>query len=403
MAKTVNSFLKMEYWVSTMGSNLSNIMFSIIRSIFDDEPISVADKGLITEDDLSSVLKVASSHDLTHLIAYSLKKNQLFSGKFEQQYETKMFQAVYRYEKMQYEIERISASLEQAKIPFMALKGAVIRKYYPEPWTRTSCDIDILVHEEDFYRAVEALVSDLDYRADSMVHYHDISLFSRSGVHVELHFSIKEKLNDIDNVLSKVWDYSYKDNNSEFHYYQTPEFFVFYHIAHMAHHFIRGGCGVKPFVDMYIIQNKMKYDETMVRKLCRDCGIEKFYDNILQLTEVWFFGKEHTSISMQIENYIFKGGVYGTLENKVTVSRGKKASKVKYALSRIFVSYDLLKDYYLILQKHKWLFPFMQVRRWFSLICGGRLKYGIREMKVNRNISQDNAENMSNFMENVGL
>ena len=160
---------------------------------------------------------------------------------------------------------------------------------------------------------------------------------------------------------------------------------------------------MKPFVDMYIIQNKMKYDETMVRKLCRDCGIEKFYDNILQLTEVWFFGKEHTSISMQIENYIFKGGVYGTLENKVTVSRGKKASKVKYALSRIFVSYDLLKDYYLILQKHKWLFPFMQVRRWFSLICGGRLKYGIREMKVNRNISQDNAENMSNFMENVGL
>ena len=83
-------------------------MFSIIRSIFDDEPISVADKGLITEDDLSSVLKVASSHDLTHLIAYSLKKNQLFSGKFEQQYNTKMFQAVYRYEKMQYEVERIS-------------------------------------------------------------------------------------------------------------------------------------------------------------------------------------------------------------------------------------------------------------------------------------------------------
>jgi hypothetical protein len=62
-----------------------------------------------------------------------------------------------------------------------------------------------------------------------------------------------------------------------------------------------------------------------------------------------------------------------------------------------------IQDYYLILQKHKWLFPFMQVRRWFSLIFGGRLKYGIREMKVNRNISQDNAENMSNFMENVGL
>jgi hypothetical protein len=147
----------------------------------------------------------------------------------------------------------------------------------------------------------------------------------------------------------------------------------------------------------------MKYDEIKVRKFCQNCGIERFYDNILYLTDVWFCNKKHTPISLQIENYILKGGVYGTLENKVTVSQGVKGSKLKYALSRIFVPYDSLKDYYLILQKHKWLFPFMQVRRWFRLIFCGGWKYGIEEMKANRTISQNEVENMRDFIEKVGL
>ncbi|MBO4954226.1 MAG: nucleotidyltransferase family protein, partial [Clostridia bacterium] len=33
-------------------------------------------------------------------------------------------------------------------IDFMPLKGAVIRQYYPEPWMRTSCDIDIHVKKD---------------------------------------------------------------------------------------------------------------------------------------------------------------------------------------------------------------------------------------------------------------
>ena len=53
------------------------------------------------------------------------------------------------------EYENLCSAFEKAQIPFLPLKGSVIRKYYPEAWMRTSCDIDILVHDEDVGRAKE--------------------------------------------------------------------------------------------------------------------------------------------------------------------------------------------------------------------------------------------------------
>ena len=45
--------------------------------------------------------------------------------------------------------KELKEALEKAEIPFLPLKGSVIRKYYPEPWMRTSCDIDLLIHKEE--------------------------------------------------------------------------------------------------------------------------------------------------------------------------------------------------------------------------------------------------------------
>ena len=71
--------------------------------------------------------------------------------------------AVFRYEQLNYENERICMALEKAQIPFIPLKGSIIRKYYPESWMRTSCDVDVLVHEEDAEKAVDVLVKEYGY------------------------------------------------------------------------------------------------------------------------------------------------------------------------------------------------------------------------------------------------
>ena len=69
---------------------------------------------------------------------------------------------------------------------------------------RTSCDIDILVREQDIDTAAQAIGEKLGYRYESK-NYHDISLKSESGVHLELHFSLKENEENIDGLLSDCW------------------------------------------------------------------------------------------------------------------------------------------------------------------------------------------------------
>jgi hypothetical protein len=97
--------------------------------------------------------------------------------------------AVYKYENLNYEYGRLCKTLDEAKIPFIVLKGAVIRKYYPEPWMRSSCDIDILVKESDLERATEVVKTELGFTVTDKTH-HDIQMYSPSGVMFELHFYI---------------------------------------------------------------------------------------------------------------------------------------------------------------------------------------------------------------------
>lgn len=379
------------------------ILFSILRSALENKPMSDREKNLITEDIMQYVMRMAAKHDITQLIALGAKNNRLVHAEQEVRLQQIIFKAAYRCERIKYELSKICETLEKAKIPFIPLKGSVIRAHYPEQWMRMSCDIDILVHEQDLHNAVDSLVNGLKYEASNRVDYHDISLFSPSGVHLELHFSIKENMDRIDHLLSEVWEYARAEKDGGFCYDLTPEFFVFYHIAHMAHHFVRGGCGIKPFIDMHIMKSGMDYNDTEVRSLCRQCGLEKFYDHMLCVTDVWFKNEPHNVKSRQIEDYILKGGVYGTLENKVMVAQGKEGSKLRYALSRVFISYDSLKNYYPILTTRKWLFPIMQIRRWFRLIFIGGLKRGVQEMRVNQNISQEQAERMYLFLSDIGL
>ena len=383
---------------------MNEILFSLVQSALTEKPMKCTDITPMSDEQIHNIVKIAVRHDIAQLVVLGLKNNGLITENSEQQYHQLIYKAVHREVKIRYEFDKICAVLAKEKIPFIPLKGSVIRDYYPEPWMRMSCDIDILIHEEDLEHAVNALECNLDYKADDRVAYHDISLFAPSGVHLELHFNIKENMENIDRLLSDVWQNTVTPKQAnEYCYSMTPEFFVFHHVCHMAHHFVHGGCGIKPFIDMYIINNRFEYNDALLREILRKCDMENFYDNVLYVTDVWFGEETHNYLSKQVEEYILKGGVYGSLENRVTVAQGQQGNKVKYAMSRIFLPYNSLKNYYPILNTKKWLFPFMQIVRWFRLIFCGGLDRGIHEMKINQTISADKASAAKIFLENIGL
>lgn len=382
-------------------TDIKHLLFSLLRASMGLES---ALPDSLSAKEAETLFALAKTHDLSHLVAFALDQKKIsVEEPFGKSLAEKYFAAVYRCEQMKHALKEISSVLEQEKIPYIPLKGSVLRSFYPEEWMRTSCDIDILVHENDLTNAINVLVSKLGYKTDSERNYHDVSLHSPSGIHLELHFNIQENMDNIDRLLSKVWDYTELDAEKGFQYHPINEFFVFHHIAHMSYHFVHGGCGIKPFIDLHIMKSKMSYNDETVIAYCKQCGIEKFYHCIHHITDVWFGDKQHTPISSQIEDYILRGGVYGSLENNVAISQSRHGGKVKSVLSRLFMPYEALKNYYPILEKHKWLMPFMYVRRCLRIFFKGRFKRSLRELQTNHTVSNHQVSIMNDFLEKLGL
>lgn len=388
-----------------MGSSVE-ILTELIKDAFDIASVDIEKIKNINREDLHQIYKISKSHDVSPMITAALDKRGLLGideeigNKFRKQ----QMLAVFRYEHINYEISRISEAFERERIPFIMLKGSVIRKYYPEPWMRTSCDIDILVKPNDVDRAASVLAREYGYENKGKGS-HDISLFSPGQTHIELHYDLVEDglANEASLILRSVWDIGVVFKEDLYMREMTDEMFYFYHIAHMAKHFENGGCGIKPFVDIWILDNIAKADIDGRNALLEKGGLLKFAEAVRKLSRVWFNGEARDPITSQLEDYVLRGGVYGTNQNRVTVQQQKRGGRLKYALSRIFLPYDVIKFHYPILEKHRFLTPFMEVRRWFKLLFRGSAKQSFNELKYNSRISDDKAANTREFLENIGL
>lgn len=398
-----------------MMENVAQTMFNCIKYEIcrQNEKIVLPE---ISARFLIEVYKLSKAHDVAHLVGDSLNKSGVFENlpadideneraaiaKVKEKFDEQIFTAVYRYETINYELEKICKTLEEAKIPFIPLKGSVIRKYYPEPWMRTSCDIDMLVKEKDADNAAEYLQTQLQYGVDRKGQ-HDVSMFTASNVHVELHFKLLDS--DFKQVkdLMDVWSGDEISLLSDSEYQMSKELFLLYHIYHMAKHFVHGGCGIKPFIDLWIIKNKVGFDEDKEQKMLQESGLLTFYERSTDLVNVWFEDKDHSEITQKMENFILQGGVYGTLKQNLAMSQNKKGGKFRHLMSRIFLSYKDMAVYYPSLKKCPILFPFYQVRRWCRILfCGGR-KAAMNEIKVNKNITTEEQERAKKLLEELNL
>ena len=386
-----------------MEKQTVKLMFALLRSAVFDNNLTDGEREMYSEEKLPELLALSKSHDLSHLLAYSLKKNGLSAGA-NGGADRAIFTAAYRYERLKYDYDQLCAVLEAEKIPFIPLKGSVLRDLYPEPWMRTSCDIDILVHSEDLERGIACLVRALQYEEKER-ESHDVSLFSPGGTHLELHFDLVEEgsARGANDVLNSVWNNVFLHEQKEYWYEMTDAFFYFYHIAHMAKHFEVGGCGIRPLIDLRILDHMENADHEGREKLLEQADLVIFTQAARRLSEVWFGGAESDPISESMEHFILHGGVYGTIDNRVALQQQKTGGRFGYLFSRIFMPYIRLKRYYPVLEKHRWLTPVMQVRRWFRLLRPDVRRRAKGELNANGDVERSRAEEMQIFLENIGL
>ena len=385
-------------------NKIAEIMIGTIRAQVCGSEYKI-DKD-ITQEELKQLYVLSKSQDMAHIVGAELEKQGILKSGDEvsEKFRKQQMIAIFRYERINYELEEICRVLEEAQIPHMPLKGSVIRKYYPEPWMRTSADIDLLVQPERLEDAKVVISSELKYECGEK-HEHDVSMFSESGVHLELHFSTVEEycaVNAID-IMQNIWDYAFVRNGSKYCYDIAGELFYFYHVAHMSKHFEYGGCGLRFFLDMWLLRRYSSFDEEKADELLKKGGLKVFADACAHLCEVWFGEAEHSEQTKEIEQYVLDNGIYGSKENNVAWQQITKGGKNKYALRLIFLSYDNMVKKYPSLEKHKWLFPFYQIRRWCSVIRNGRTKKSIGMLKQNSDVAQSRRGEVEKLLRGLAL
>lgn len=388
-----------------MERQIVDVMFSLLRyEIGSGIELNDVERELASAN-IDKLYRLSRAHDMEHLVADALSRQGLLSGESEavKRFQKSHMLSVFRYERINYDYREICRALTEAGIEFLPLKGALIRDFYPQPWMRTSCDIDVLVREESLDTAISVLCDKLAFKWDGEREYHDVSLFSPSGVHLELHFSILEHTEQLDGVLARVWDHAVTLEGEAYERRMTNEFFIFHHISHTAYHFTAGGCGIKPFLDLAVMKDRFEFDREKLGALLDECGLISFYESVRSLTDAWFFGAEHSALTEKMQEYILQGGVYGTMENRVAVDQSKKGGKLRYMLGRIFAPMDVLSVRYPSLERHRWLMPVYQVRRWFEIIFCGRLKSSVRELRTSGGISKDKESATKALFDEIGL
>ena len=375
------------------------LLIALLRAVLRDEPFPKE----IAFSEGKAVYQSARKHDLAHVISKLLvdclpKPETDAEHAFLRRIDELTEIAEYRYAKLDAEFEHVGSVFERAAIPYMPLKGAVMRVLYPKPWMRTSCDIDVLVHEEDLDRASAALVSE-GFTTNGIRNYHDM-VFSCDGIQLELHHNLFERVPAMDAVLATVWEHTVSKG---YRYVQTPAFFCFHLVAHMAYHFMHGGCGVRPLIDLWLLRESGRVEEeTAVRELCENAALLTFYEHVCRLSDVWFGNAAHDEATKSIEDFILRGGLFGSKEQR-SASNAARHGRTGFLLNTVFMPYQDLKRIYPALDGKPFLTPYYQMCRLINKLSNKRGKRAFQRAVDTYRHSQDEVDAVSELLSMLEL
>ncbi len=387
--------------VNTM-TNAQKLTLELIRYKIAGTPLSHEFSQGISDDDLRLVYEISTSQGVVGIVAEALSDLDMLDGELKQEFFNSQLANIYVTEQIKFELENISKLFEEEKIPFIPLKGSVIRNYYPKPEMRESCDIDILIHKEDLDRACLALKTKLNYEQRTKSP-HDVGMFSPSETELELHHTLYTADDKRKKILDRVWDYAVCCDGYEYKFKMTEEFFVLYHLIHMVKHIINGGCGIRPFLDLYIINTNLSYNKDELTCFTDEAEITIFSEEVFKTAKAWYGNDVSDETTELMSDYVFSAGVYGSFENQVVTSLVHNGTKFRNLMDRIFMPYDKLKVIYPVIKKHPILTPWFEAKRWCRIIFKDKAKHQLVIMKHNANITEEKQTKVTKLMENLGL
>lgn len=385
--------------------NAERVLFSLIQSELCGTSLAENIKESLTPELCEKLYILSNAHGLSGIVYSALSKEGVFgTEEIEARFKNQMKKTVCMEMQREYAIRKLQEVLEKENIPYVLLKGAVIRTYYPKAWQRTSCDVDVLVQKKDTESVIESLCRNGFIRCQDHS-AHDCNLLSPNQVKVELHYTLTQdgKLKTSDKVLERVWEYMIPEHEGDAACKMETELFILYHLAHMGRHLLHGGCGIRSFLDLWLIEHNEQYDKDKLNALLQEADMMRFYTGVKKLCGVWMENQPCDSRTEELARYIISGGTHGSMNNVAKVSAANGDHSLRFWRKLIFLSRTNLVVLYPKLKRYPILLPFYQVKRWMGIFDRKRylrLKY---RTKARANVEKTDGELTKKMLHNLGL
>ncbi|MGF7144456.1 hypothetical protein HNQ56_002887 [Anaerotaenia torta] len=276
------------------------------------------------------------------------------------------------------ELQKILSVFEREGIPYLPLKGIILKNDYPSAGMRQMADMDILIQCSD-QRLLKNRMEEIGYAYNGEHGHHHVFMKS-PDYNIELHTGLLPEEDSSAGYYNKIWEMAEKAEGSLCGYRMSRDDFYIYLLAHMNKHYRGGGCGLRSLTDIYVYLTKNSPDMEYVTKELALLGLREFEQRLSSLAFSLFTGEENAVLYEKELNYLLQSGTYGTQENsirnKLTGYRNLQGTlwnaKVQYLTARLLLSPAKLKESRPILKKYPFLYP---------VISAGRIFSGIRKVK----------------------
>lgn len=281
-------------------------------------------------------------------------------------------------------VYKVMAAFSEAEIPFVVLKGLVIRDLYPRSEFRTMSDADFLIKEEHIELA-QAILKQFGYNEEERSYKH-IQYTHEKQLSVELHTKL---LDEQFSVKTEKWEKDLWESitpvkiNGVSMMTLSPQDHLLFLCFHMIVHFMLSGFGLRQLCDLvvFIEKNQDQIDWAVFIKSTKELVIYDFVSVMFSVCERIFGSKMPDLISDHIENEhnlnliindIYTGGVFGYSESSHIVSGilanyigNNKTIPNKFIriLNLIFPSFRIMRNKYKFVANYPILIPLAWIHR----------------------------------------
>lgn len=252
-------------------------------------------------------------------------------------------------------MQALTLRLGQAGIPFVQLKGLVLRDLYPQPTMRQLSDLDLLIRPEQA-QAAAALLAEEGYRLEEDAErtpYHR-GYLRPPYLQVELHTDLLDPQAAYYPAVCAPWEHLAPSGD------RLDELYTYlYCVIHAAKHYYYKGTGIRTVLDLYLLRTHCPPDEGQVQAALRAIRLEKFHQDLAALGQAWFASDQPLPAALEpMARVIWAAGTHGSpYAHAVGAAGPRQGSTAGFVLRRAFPDFATMQATYPVLARYPVLLP----------------------------------------------